>query len=152
MLAAPHVSGPKSGHRHGLAHKSTKMAAAREQSAIAKVKALLEEREWKEAARATESRVISALPVARVLRARAFTRLGMRDEALAPARDFPLYWKGGATQDEFAVGVLLLQRDVQQLLFSQGVAGAEAHMLGSLQRLFVLLLDAPLPSAVDADA
>ena len=77
------------------------------------------------------------------------SRSTIRDEVLAPTRDFPLFWKGSVTQDEFAVGVLLLQRDVLQLLQSQGVAVAEGHMLGSLQRLFVLLLDAPLPSAID---
>ena len=72
------------------------------------------------------------------------SRSTMRDEAVVHARDFPLFWKG-ATQEEFAVAVILLQRDIRQLLFSQGVAITESHMLGSLQRLMSLLLDTPLP-------
>ena len=78
------------------------------------------------------------------------SRSTMRDEAVAAGREFPLYWKGlgSGGQDEFSVGLLMLRRDVAQLLHSQGLAApSNGHMLGHLGRLFSALLDLPLPPA-----
>lgn len=78
----------------------------------------------------------------------AASRSTMRDEAVAAGREFPLYWKGpGASLDDFGVALLMLRRDVAQLLHSQGLAQgpAGAHLLGQLQRLFSSLLDLHIP-------
>jgi hypothetical protein len=75
------------------------------------------------------------------------SRSSMRDEVLssgaASPLEYPLYWKG-VVQDDFRVAVLMLQRDIKQLLNSQGLAVVEGHMLANVARLFTVLLDTSL--------
>ena len=74
----------------------------------------------------------------------AASRSTMRDEVMLPAgREFPLFGRAAAP-DEFACAVLMLTRDVRQLLYSQGLVAGDVHMLADLQRLFAVLLDAQL--------
>lgn len=79
------------------------------------------------------------------------SRSAMRDDVIAPGREYPLYGKipspssPDAGSSAFSLAVLMLARDVKQLLNSQGLAMGDAHMLGALRRLFAVLLDAPLP-------
>lgn len=77
------------------------------------------------------------------------SRSSMRDEVLNHAMEYPLYFKG-VDQNAFETGVLMLRRDVRQLLNAQGVSAmgpgnVENHMLANLLKLFTMLLDAPLP-------
>jgi hypothetical protein len=71
------------------------------------------------------------------------SRSSLRDEVISNSVEYPLYWKG-VVQDDFRVAVLMLHRDVKQLLNSQGLAVVEGHMLANVQRLFAVLLDTPL--------
>jgi len=89
------------------------------------------------------------------------SRSAMRDDVLRPAAEFPLHGKlpaagaPDAAAAPFAVAILMLARDVRQLLHSQGLAMGELHMLGALRRLYAALLDgavAPLAAAAAAEA
>lgn len=71
------------------------------------------------------------------------SRSSLRDEVISSATEFPLYWKA-VVQDDFRVAVLMLQRDIKQLLNSQGLPVLDTHMLANLQSLFAALLDTPL--------
>lgn len=73
------------------------------------------------------------------------SRSVMRDEVISGATEYPLYYTR-TEQSAFFLAVLMLQRDVRQLLHSQGVAVLEGHMLANVVRLFAVLLDAPLPA------
>lgn len=75
------------------------------------------------------------------------SRSAIRDEVLAHTREWPLSWKA-ADRDAIRVGFRMLQRDVKQLLHSQGIQYAEgSHILSNMRKLFVVLLDVPLPDA-----
>jgi hypothetical protein len=75
------------------------------------------------------------------------SRSTMRDEVLDHRREWPLFWRG-ADRDTVKVGARMLQRDVQQLLASQGIAYVQdAHVLLNLGLLFSALLDVPVPDA-----
>jgi hypothetical protein len=75
------------------------------------------------------------------------SRSAMRDDVLRPGVDFPLHGKPpaasapAAAADPFALAVLMLAKDVRQLLHSQGLAMGDAHLLAALRRLFATLLD-----------
>ena len=61
---------------------------------------------------------------------------------------WPLYWKTAAEKEGAKVALMLLTRNVHQLLASQGVAVQEnAHILVSLSQLFNVLLRTQLPAA-----
>ena len=75
------------------------------------------------------------------------SRSSVRDEVLEPRREWPLFWKG-VDRDMVRVGARMLQRDVQQLLASQGIAYVEGgHVLLNLSALFSALLDVPVPDS-----
>lgn len=74
------------------------------------------------------------------------SRSTMRDEVLAHTAEYPLYAKSGEP-NAFLIAVLMLQRDMRQLLHSQGIGAVEPHVLGNMQKLFGVLLDAALPPA-----
>ena len=76
------------------------------------------------------------------------SRSSIRDEVLAHNREWPLYWKG-TDKDAIRVGFKMLQRDTKQILNSQGIAYIDnAHILNNLQKLFIILLDVPLPDTM----
>ena len=67
--------------------------------------------------------------------------------AAAAGREWPLFFKG-VEKEATRVAMRMLAWNVAQLLLSQGLVPAEgAHVLESLQRVFVALLKAPLPEA-----
>ena len=75
------------------------------------------------------------------------SRSAMRDDVARPGLDFPLHGKvpasgaPDAASAPFSIAVIMLARDVRQLLHSQGLAMGDAHMLAALRRLFSTLLD-----------
>lgn len=76
------------------------------------------------------------------------SRSVMKDEVLAGGSwEQPLYFKG-VDQYAFLAAVRMLQRDVEQLCYWQGLSVLpDAHMLANLMRLFHVLLNAALPVA-----
>jgi hypothetical protein len=80
------------------------------------------------------------------------SRSCMRDDVIRPTVEYPLYGKvppassPEAASSPFSIALLMLSRDVKQLLASQGLAMGDAHMLAALRRLFSVLLDAPVPT------
>jgi hypothetical protein len=73
------------------------------------------------------------------------SRSSIKDEILMHTREWPLYLKG-VDRDQIRVGFRMLQRDVKQVLSSQGIAYVEnGHVLLNLSLLFSSLLDVPVP-------
>jgi len=86
------------------------------------------------------------------------SRSCMRDDVIRPTVEYPLYGKvppassPEAASSPFSIALLMLSRDVKQLLASQGLAMGDAHMLAALRRLFSVLLDAPVPTTGSGSA
>jgi hypothetical protein len=86
------------------------------------------------------------------------SRSCMRDDVIRPTVEYPLYGKvppassPDAASSPFSIALLMLSRDVKQLLASQGLAMGDAHMLAALRRLFSVLLDAPVPTTGSGSA
>jgi len=73
------------------------------------------------------------------------SRSSIKDEILMHTKEWPLYLKG-VDRDQIRVGFRMLQRDVKQILASQGIAYIEnGHILLNLNLLFTSLLDVPVP-------
>ena len=73
------------------------------------------------------------------------SRSSIKDEILMHTKEWPLYLKG-VDRDQIRVGFRMLQRDVKQILSSQGIAYIESgHILLNLNLLFTSLLDVPVP-------
>jgi hypothetical protein len=79
------------------------------------------------------------------------SRSTMRDEIMTGPVEYPLYTKG-VEPGMFSNAFFMLQSDVRQLLYSQGISPIDGHVLANVSRLFTILLDAPLPASTDVIA
>jgi hypothetical protein len=76
------------------------------------------------------------------------SRSSIKDEILMHTKEWPLYLKG-VDRDQIRVGFRMLQRNVKQILSSQGIAFVEnGHILLNLNLLFISLLDVPVPDSL----